>query len=197
MNRSVLDTLDNSALAWSCIEPTIQIIRGKNFNIKSEVYDQLTAGQRALLMFWVFYGHTQTGVAQFYGDVSYLLAQADIWSELKKSMRYFRDDAMLGVLQKMEDVYRILLAKNQLEFENCHRFSADDIKCDSELSTTISRLDEVLPKIEPNTINRMADYIRNNLGEFLQIEESWVRQVPAKCAHSNTERAERDWTKLI
>ena len=65
------ETLNASALIWTCIEPTIHKIRGKNFVVKSEAYSQLNAGQRALLMFQILYGPTSTGVGEFYAHKSY------------------------------------------------------------------------------------------------------------------------------
>lgn len=65
MKRTQFNSLDHITLAWKCIEPTIQQIRGKNLNVKSQVYAQLTQGQKALLMFWILYGHTRNGVARF------------------------------------------------------------------------------------------------------------------------------------
>lgn len=173
MKRPVFDTLDDVALGWACIEPTIQQIRGKELNVKSQVYAQLTAGQRGLLMFWVLYGHARNGVAQFYSEVEYLLAHADLWSELKLGLSYFGDDAMLRLIEKMEGVYSVLVAKNRLGGAELRSACAQNLHGDSELPATVAvdRLDVMYNETAPATLKRISAYIRKNPGEFVQIED--------------------------
>jgi len=105
MKRQMIDSLDDHALPWACIEPVIQQIRGKNFMMKSQVYIQLTTGQRALLMFQVLYGHTHNGIAEFYDHTSYFLAEPGIWDQFKDGMKYFGENTMLQLIEEMEEMY--------------------------------------------------------------------------------------------
>lgn len=157
MKRTAFDSLNHFALGWACIEPTIQQIRGKNLTIKSQVYEQLTSGQRALLMFWIIYGHTRNGVAQFYDEVGLLLSQIDIWSELKKGLDHFKDSEMISLIGEMENLYRAL---------DGNKYSDD-----SEFHATLNRLDSALQKIIPSTFKKISDYIRNNPSEFVQLDK--------------------------
>lgn len=107
MDRAAFEALDHAALAWARIESAILRIRGKEPKLKRQVCAELTAGQRALLMFWVLQGHARNGVAQSYQEVAYLLAEADIWRELKASLSYFGDEAMLRLVEEMERLYHL------------------------------------------------------------------------------------------
>jgi hypothetical protein len=171
MKRLLFDSLDDVELGKTCIEPTIQEIRGKDLTVKARVYAQLTIGQRALLMFWVLYGHSQNGVTQFYCEVDYLLSQAEMWSELKAGMRFFGDVAMLGLLEEMERVYRVLESRISHDSTTRRNVSAEDIGDDAELHTSVCRLDARYHEIAPATLKRVCTYIRNNPGAFMQIED--------------------------
>jgi hypothetical protein len=171
MKRQVFDSLEPVALAWACIEPTIQQIYGKDFHVKSQVYAQLTTGQRALLMFHVLYGHTPNGVAEFYSLIPYLPGQSAIWAELKAGMSYFGEDAMLRLLEEMEEVYSILEARKQQEGTEWRDVGAKDLEDDPELLVSIDRLDANYHQIAPATLKRIGAYIHNNPSEFVQIED--------------------------
>lgn len=84
MKWQLFDSLDDVELAKVSIEPTIQQIRGKALTVKARVYAQLTIGKRALLMFWILYGHSRNGMTQFFCEVDYLLSE--MWPELKAGM---------------------------------------------------------------------------------------------------------------
>jgi hypothetical protein len=53
-------------LGWELIQGPIQLARGRSLAVKKEVFDQLTAGQKALFSFWVMYGHVQNGWLAFF-----------------------------------------------------------------------------------------------------------------------------------
>src|SRR5574340_156321 len=100
MKRQLFDSLGDLELAEACIGPTIQRVRGKDLAVKAHVYTELTPGQRALLMFWVVYGHAQSGMPRFFCELDYLLSQTGFRAELKAGMRFFADDRMLGLLEE-------------------------------------------------------------------------------------------------
>ena len=158
IKRQIFDSLDDIQLVWTCIEPTIQQIRGKNFVVKSEVYAHLTTGQRALLMFQMLYGHTSRGIEEFYSHQSYLLSNKGVWEQLKKGMQYFGDSGMLQLLEEMDIVYQCVKTE-KLESEH------------NKLIGTIRQINKTLFDILPTTINLIGNYIRNNPNEFVQFED--------------------------
>lgn len=162
---------NDTLLIWKCIEPTILQIRGKNFTIKSEAYAHLTAGQRALLMFQMLYGHTSNGVEEFYSHQSYLLSNQGVWSQQKKGMQYFGDDDMVQLLEKMETVYQSLKTEEFKESIEQHNVPIIGNDKGVELSETMSLLNKSLRDTLPLTIKRVTAYIRNNVDEFVQFIE--------------------------
>ncbi|MGE5398016.1 MAG: hypothetical protein ACM3MK_10835 [Chitinophagales bacterium] len=169
VKRKDFETLDDASLIWICLEHIIQQVRGKNFIVKSEVYSHLSSGQRALLMVQVLYGHTSTGVEEFYSHLSYLLSNQAVWSQLKKGMQYFGDYNMLQVLEKMEVVYKSLKTEEFKESAEQHNVLIAGMDKNDELYATISLLNKSLSDILPSTITLVATYIHNNADEFVQL----------------------------
>lgn len=150
VKRKDFEAMNDPSLIWTCIEPTIQKIRGKNFTIKSEAYLQLNEGQKALLMIQILYGHTLHGVEEFYSHLSYLLSNKGMWSQLKNGMLYFGAYDMIRLLDEMNTVY-------------------DDLKTGKLPSySTLSRLDVLLNEILPSVISMVGSYIRSNPEQFVQ-----------------------------
>ncbi len=145
MNRETFGRMDDESLIWACIEPTIRQIRGKNHSVKFEAYEGLTEGQRALLMFQIMYGHSKSGVTEFYAIVPHLPSGNGIWVELKKSMRYFGDLSMLQLLSELEGDYG---PRSSVDKNNALFFEA-----------------------LPAAIRKIAAYIRDNPSEFISFEE--------------------------
>ncbi len=171
MKRQLFESLDDIELGKACIDPTIRQIRGKDVAVKARVYAQLTPGQRALLMFWVLYGHAQGGVARFYCEVDYLLTRAEMWTELEAGMRFFGDAAMAGLIEEMERAYRVLESRIGRERMARRDITVTDIDNDAELHASAGRLDARYREIVPVTLKRVCAYIRSNPGAFVQIEE--------------------------
>jgi hypothetical protein len=158
IRRTTFGTLDARSLAWLCIEPAIQLTRAKNISIKSQIYNQLTAGQQALYMFWVLYGHGGNGVIQFYAQIEYLLAQVDIWSQLRDAFTRFGDNKMVQLVGEMEAVYCALVLRNPV----------GDL---ADVQATIRRLDATYGQRIPVALERIADYIRVHPEEFVQLQD--------------------------
>ncbi len=170
MSRAMFDSLDNVALAWACIRPTIEQIRGKTIIVKSRVYAQLTVGQRALLAFWILYGHAQHGVAQFYGEVSYLLAEVDLWQFLRAGMRHIGDATMLRVIEEMEKVYLDITAAHRLECPQWSCSVTERLVAEPEVRAKVVRFDAVFLEILPATLTRVCAHIRDHPDEFVRFE---------------------------
>ncbi|HEX3043526.1 MAG TPA: hypothetical protein VHY08_02125 [Bacillota bacterium] len=168
IKREVFNSLADDQLIWACIEPAIQPIRGRNFQVKSQIYSELTPGQRALLMFQVLYGHTRNGVAEFFDHTSYFLAEPGVWSEFKTGMRYFGDHAMLQLLEEIERLQPFIKKHQQPDSNEDFNGMGREPGNSSTILTAINQLDAKLQEIIPETLHRIGEYIRNNPGEFVQ-----------------------------
>jgi hypothetical protein len=153
ISRVKFESLENSELIRACLEPVIRQIRGKNFDIKSGTYAQLNAGQRALLMFWVFYSHAQNGLEQFFGEVGYLLDNPGVFREFTRAMEYFKDCDMRDILAGIEELYA----------------AARGEKCD--IQEEMGRLEEEYRRSAPLSLKLAANYIRDNTSYFIEIED--------------------------
>jgi hypothetical protein len=168
INREVFNSLDNISLIWTCIEPTIKQIRGKNFMVKREFSSHLSNSQRSLLMFQILYGHTVNGVIEFYNHLSYILSEKGIWSELKKGMEYFDEYPMANLITEIEDTYHTIEKNYCKEGSGC--LDITNINKDSELKIKIDNLNKCLSGLLPAAIKSISSYIRNNPDEFVQFE---------------------------
>lgn len=171
MNQQVFDSLDDASLIWACTEPTILKIRGKNFTIKTDAYTHLSIGQRALLMFQIMYGHTSTGVVEFYCLIPYLPSKSGIWQELKKGMEYFKDYSMLHLLGEMEGDYYALEEKRRREGIERLDICINSLDKNAELLSSIKQHDIMFHETIQKTIKLIGTYIRNNPTEFIQFQE--------------------------
>lgn len=144
IEQSAMDSLDDSALIWVCIEPVIRQIRGKSISKKKEVSSRLTPGQQALLMFQVFYGHAGDGIAGFYNSTSYLLSDKGFWNELIKGMEYFGCHSMAELIYEMKEQYA-----EQIDIAADH--------------------DSALERLLPMEVEMVGSYIRCHPAEFIRI----------------------------
>lgn len=169
MKRKDFKSLEDISLIWACIEPTIQQVRGRNFAVKSEVYATLNRGQRALLLFQMLYGHTATGVDEFYTHMFYLLSNEGVWSQLRKGMQYFGAYDMEQLIEQMEMVFQ---SRHSGELDKSAEqqkvlFTEDDIT--AEMSSTSSLLNKTFRDLLPMTIKLVATYIRDNESEYVEL----------------------------
>ncbi|HWO96497.1 MAG TPA: hypothetical protein VNM45_09215 [Bacillus sp. (in: firmicutes)] len=166
MRRQVFDSLEDTALGRACFEPVIPKIRGKDSTVKTQVYKQLSTGQKALFMFNAYYNHASNSLQEFYWWSAYFLAQPKAWSEIKAGLRYFKADAMLVLLEEME---KLLKARNP---DGVETFDASykDLDHDADLSSSASSLYAIFHEISPAILKRIGKYIRNNPTEFVQFE---------------------------
>lgn len=155
VKREDFEILEDDALIWTCIGPTILNIRGRNFSVKSEEYALLNPGQRALLMFRVLYGHSSNGVGELYSHLAYLLVNPGVWSQLKNGVTFFGDDDMAQIIEKMETIYQ---GQKEGVFEK-----------NAEVSESLNDLNQALRETLPLSVKLVASYIRSHAEEFVQI----------------------------
>lgn len=165
MERSVFESLDSPALGQACVAPFIAQIRGQDVAIKSQVYAQLGPGQRALLMFWVFFGHARPGVRHFYAAIAYLLPHVDLWTAIKTGLGFFQDHAMLELVREIEAHYHVLAACRPTE---SHWYTVDS-EVAPDLLAVENELDAKLQMIAPATMERIGRYIRSNPSQFVEL----------------------------
>ncbi len=147
MNQHELSSLEDDKLIWMFVEPIILKTRGKDPSVKAQVYLPLKDGQRALFLFQVMYGHAGNGIIHFFSHISYLTDRLDLWAALKSAMKYFNDTDMLGLVEKMEIVYRAQTSQDQK-------------------LPTLEELDLLYREFIPQTLKRISACIRNNPEEF-------------------------------
>lgn len=167
IKRREYEALDDIALIRACMDSTIREIQGKSFEIKSKAFKRLEAGERALLLFLMLYGHTEGGIAEFF-CLSYLLSKGSVWHEFKYGIRYFGDYTLLNLIDEMEEVYAHIkkhCGKNGPEHpEDIHIIE------DTDLQAAIKRLDKRMLDILPISVRLIGLYIRKHPHEFLKIE---------------------------
>ncbi|MFX3659005.1 MAG: hypothetical protein ACE3JN_02795 [Ectobacillus sp.] len=168
ISRQQFDSLDDRLLGEACFAPIIPEIRGKDTAAKKEVYDRLTAGQRALFMFSAYYNHAKNSLAEVYWWSAYFLAQPKVWTELKAGLRYFGADEMLQVLEEME---RTLKTRNHLRGLGKFDASYKDIDEDTGLLAAVSSLHAVFQEISPAVLQKIGQCIRSNPSEFVQFDD--------------------------
>jgi hypothetical protein len=150
-DRAEFNTISYPDLLWKCIEPVIRQIQGKDIEVKSGVYRELTEGQRALLMFWIVYGHARHGIRQFYLEVRYLLEKEELLMQLNTGIRYFGLHEMALLFNDIERIYRQVSSKQGINLE-----------ADTRLSREIDSIDNKFSRLIPNAINTIGRYIKSN-----------------------------------
>lgn len=168
LNRREYEALSDAALIRACLDATIREIRGRDFKIKSQVYQRLESGQRALLMFQMLYGHSESGVTGFF-CLSYILSQASVWQELRHGAGYFGDYTLLNLIGEMEQVYAQL--KDGHKDAGPEQLEEIEAIGDSTLQAAISNLNTRLSQILPISVKLVGTYIRRHPYEFVNIED--------------------------
>ena len=176
VKKQKFDLLKCSDLSQKCFEPIIKIYKNKvseetNFStsrIKEQFYQQLTEGQRALFMFYVYHNHVSKSINEFYWWNAYFMAQPKSWSALKAGIKYFSDESMLLLLEKVELELKKHNLPNSLDNFTITR---EDLNQNKELHTSIHSLHVIFENTSPLTIIKINDYIENNLQDFLIIED--------------------------
>ncbi|MCE5170803.1 hypothetical protein LQV63_15975 [Paenibacillus profundus] len=167
INRERFDTLDPDELGWACIGPILLQVRGKNSDIKSQVYAKLTPGQQALFMFRVLHDHARNSAAEYYCWISYLLEDVPTWSEIKHGLLYIGEEALLHHLEETE---RYLVERSRQNGAPFSHAALRDIEDDTELRTFISFRYEQFLDLVPHAHVRMCSYVRTHTDEFVLFE---------------------------
>jgi len=97
---------DVSNVSWECIKSVIMRVRGKGLGIKTEAFNKLNEGQKAIFSFHVYFNHAKTDVESFvYWSRLYLGNK--FFSEIKKGAGYFSDLDFKNVLDEVEETFTV------------------------------------------------------------------------------------------
>lgn len=164
MNSNEFHALDNTELSSACFSPIIPIIRGKSLDVKNQVYKQLLPGQKALFMFHAFYNHASNSLNEYFWWSAYYFSQPKAWLEILSSLRYFKADSMLEILEELE---KFLIEENFPKNLEEFTLSQKQIEYYSNLPK-IQSLYLNFNEISSPTLNKIGEYIRNNPEQFIQ-----------------------------
>ncbi len=170
-NQKPIETMNDAELVFACVEPVIRKIRGKRFEVKSEVTASLPPPIRALLMFQVVYGHASEGVLRFFSSTSYLLERDGMWKAMKGGPRFFRDDRLSCLMGDLESLYNSLFDRMGKDNLGNLDFMLDAVRSDPILADSIANIDKMLSDTLQSSICLVAGHIRRNPNEYMLWEE--------------------------
>jgi hypothetical protein len=139
---------DDRELIWASVLPVVKLVRGKTFDIKSEVYGGLGHGLRSLFIFQVLRGHIGSGAEELFKNLPYLLGKAEVWREMKNAFLFFGCGEMAKLIDELQQIYNELITEGVVKMER------------------IFLTDERLFGLMPETEQLIAAYIRNHPEEF-------------------------------
>ncbi|WP_053482014.1 hypothetical protein [Lysinibacillus sp. FJAT-14745] len=161
-----------SNLSQRCFESLIKIYKVRmseetTIGVKERFYEELTEGQRALFMFYVYYNHISKSHIELYWWSAYFMAQPKKWAALKACFKYFNDEPFLLLLEKIEQELKQHNHPTTLENFSITR---DELNDNKELHASFESLYAIFENINPVTITKINTAIKKNLQEFIQIE---------------------------
>ncbi|MFJ6208739.1 hypothetical protein [Lysinibacillus sp. NPDC092081] len=160
-----------SSLSQRCFDPLIKIYKVRmseetNIGVKERFYEELTEGQRALFMFYVYYNHISKSLIEFYWWSAYFMAQPKNWAAIKACFKYFNDEPFLLLLEKIEQELKRHNHPTTLENFSITR---DELNQNKKLLASFESLYAIFENIYPSTIEKINKFIEKNLQEFIQI----------------------------
>lgn len=160
INEENLDSLNNEELIQICMEDIIREIRGKNPEVKSEIYKQLTDGQKIAFAFKVMFDHSKT-VEEFYWYALYLMSELNAWPEMKSKAQLFGDTKLVAIYERIE----IALAESKrLETDGNWKVTLSVVITNDLVNGIFNEYS----RVSEESIELIGDYIRQNLYEFIQ-----------------------------
>lgn len=155
MKKGQFESFGNLELFLACSEPAVRRLSGRESTAKKEIMDEWSEGQRATCLFRVLYPASGSE-RDFRAWLSYLLEQPSYWEGVLGSLRFFGDAAMLSLLEDARGVV-----------EQANRSGVSDE--DDELREQVRFLYENFRAIVPESIERIAAYIRSHPDQFVRL----------------------------
>ena len=160
IDKQAFDSYGDEALTWACIGPMLIQVRAKSMEVKGQLYKQLTEGQRALMMFHVFYGHAKHSASELYAWTAHLLSEGESWEHVLSSLRYFGDDQLLELVERVRVVVE----------GRTHPPTLNDLAEDDGLSSMMNLYYEAFQQLLPHTMARIASFIRTDTDQFVRLK---------------------------
>ncbi|WP_438445298.1 hypothetical protein [Gorillibacterium sp. sgz5001074] len=167
MDRTAYKALEDRALVWACIEPTISRIRGKGTDVKNNVFQELTPGQQGLFLFQIFYGHARSPAELFWFACDYL-ANGKLWARMKENLSVFGCGTLVNLYVDMERSFLPHVLKSAAEGRE---ITVSDLDRSQELMRDAGRLFNLYRDAAGEAIASIAAYIRSKPEEFIRWTE--------------------------
>ncbi len=164
--------LTTSDLSNKCFEPLIHLYKmgisneTDTIHFKEQFYMQLSQGQKALFVFYTYYNHASKSLIEFYWWSAYYYAQPKSWLALKASAKYFEDESLLALFEKIEQVFLQNNYPNTLENFTVIR---EDLDKNKEIQASIIPLHTMFDQITPLTVRKINDLIEKHIQDFVEL----------------------------
>lgn len=168
MKRTAFEAMEDRALVWACIEPTISRIRGKDTDVKSGVFADLTEGQQWLMLFQIFYGHTRSP-AEFYWFACDYLSNVGLWGRMKAALEGYGCSSLLQVFGEIEGALASRVERSLQP--GAREVTVLDLDNDPELLSAVSRLYERYRAAAGEALSKIAWHIRRHPDDYLVLED--------------------------
>ena len=159
------EELRSEQLSWLSVKPMLLSVRGQDMVAKTEIYRQLSEGQRALYLFYAYHNHTGT-LAEFYWFSAYYMIEFKVWDELKNAIRYFDDQELVETLELVQSAIGRKL-NNEGEWTMAN---PQDIDKDHSLQTAMQAIYDRYRKLTPRLIKRMNERVLARHEEYFVLD---------------------------
>ena len=154
--------LKSESLSWICIQPMLLAVRGKDFSAKSEMYNQLSEGQKGLYLFYSFHNHTQT-LEEFYWFSAYHINELKSWNGIKRGLKHFN---AISLSELLEDIEILVIEQS----EQGKTISPTDLENEPKLKDRVRVLNKKYENDSKTATEIMNDWIKANKTEFIEDE---------------------------
>jgi len=164
LSKIKFNSLSDADLCWACIEPSILAYKqSKGIDFTESHYRNLSKGQQALFMYTVYFKHALSSKEEFYWWTVHLLIFRNAWTELKKALQFFNDQAMIHQLEQ----FISHIQSWDIEGENP---SLSLLKKDLVLQSMVVSSFNAAQKLSQQTTSSISNYIRHHVSEFIQLK---------------------------
>ncbi|AIQ63679.1 hypothetical protein PSTEL_11895 [Paenibacillus stellifer] len=165
ISRADFDAVRDYDLGRACVEPVFRQIRGKSMAVKAEALAQLNEGQRAVCMFEILYRHAVNSPEEYYGWISHLLGQPNMWQEVLQGLEFFADTTLIPVLERSE----IYLRERNLRLgRSWEDNKLTELARDNELRNAVGEQHREFQAAALQLLETIAAYIRRKPDEFVR-----------------------------
>lgn len=159
------EELYSDQLSWLSVKPMLLSVRGKDVHAKTEVYRQLSEGQRALYLFYSYHNHTGT-LAEFYWFSAYYIIEHQAWGKLKDAVLYFDDPEFARTLELVHSAIERKL-KGDGEWTMA---KPQDLDMDLAFQATIQTIYDQYRELTPQLIKRMNEWVFARQDEYFVLD---------------------------